>query len=124
MGAEAIFDLIVKIVAGTLVILAFKAKCYPPIKNSLERKVVKPYIDLNNRCDEFEKAQESLEIGVVAILHDRVYQACKHYLEQDSIDVEDLKNLEHLYDAYVAMGGNGTCKQLYARVCALKFKTD
>ena len=48
----------------------------------------------------------------------------KHYIEEESIDVEDLKNLEHLYNAYTAMGGNGTCKQLYERVCALKFKTD
>lgn len=124
MEIHPLFTWGVTIAAGLLVFMNFRGRMWPPIKNSLERKVVKPYIDLNNRCDEFEKAQESLEIGVVAILHDRVYQACKHYLEKDSIEVEDLKNLEHLYDAYAAMGGNGTCKQLYERVCALKFKTD
>lgn len=124
MGAEAAFDLAVKLVAGVLVFITFKAKFYQPLKNCLKKKIVQPHVELNNRCDEFEKTQEVLEIGVLAILHDRVYQACKHYIEQESIDVEDLKNLEHLYNAYAAMGGNGTCKQLYERVCALKFKTD
>lgn len=124
MGAEAAFDLAVKVVGGIIVFITFKAKVWPPVIGCLRNKFIKPHIDLNNRCDEFEKAQETLEIGVLAILHDRVYQACKHYIEQESIDVEDLKNLEHLYNAYAAMGGNGTCKQLYERVCALKIKTD
>lgn len=124
MGAEAAFDLAVKVVGGVLVLLTFKAKIWPPVIECLRKKIIKPHDDLNKRCDEYEKTQKILIAGQLAILHDRVYQACKYYIEQESIDVEDLKNLEHLYNAYAAMGGNGTCKQLYERVCALKIKTD
>lgn len=123
-GAETAFDLAVKVVGGFLVLLAFKAKIWPPVIACLRDKIIKPHDDLNRRCDEFETAQETLEIGVLAILHDRVYQACKYHIDNGEIDVDDLKNLEHLYSAYAAMGGNGTCKHLYERVCALEFTTD
>lgn len=122
MGAESAFDLAVKVVSGVLVFIGFKAKIYPWITSKLSKRFIKPHDDLNSRCDEFEKAQESLEIGVLALLHDRVYQACKHHIDAGEISVEDLRNLEHLYRAYAGMGGNGTCKELYERVCDLEFK--
>lgn len=46
--------------------------------------------------------------GVLAILHDRIYQACQYYIKQGSIDTGGLKNLEYLYKSYHALGGNGT----------------
>lgn len=122
MGAESAFDLAVKVVGGIIVFITFKSKVWPPVISCLRKKFIKPHDDLNSRCDDFEKAQESLEIGVLALLHDRVYQACKYHIDQDEISIEDMKNLEHLYRAYSGMGGNGTCKELFERVCDLKIK--
>lgn len=64
---------------------------------------------------------ELVEEGLLAVLHDRLYQACRFYLARNDRDnkpwitAEELKNLEYLYDGYSALGGNGTCKELYER---------
>lgn len=120
MEVERLFDLGVKILAGVLVFITFRWKCLEPMK----LKITQPHDELHKRCDEYEKTQSVLISGQLALLHDRVYQACKHYIDEDCIDVEDLKNLEHLFDAYVLMGGNGTCKQMFGRVCELKYKKE
>ena len=72
------------------------------------------------------KAQEAERIamrtGLLAILHDRLYQACMHYLDKGCIDDDDLKNLEYLYTSYHALGGNGTGTELYNRAKALPIR--
>lgn len=62
--------------------------------------------------------------GVLAILHDRIYQACQHYLAQGWIDASGLKNLEYLYKSYHTLGGNGTGTELYNRAKALPIKQE
>ena len=54
--------------------------------------------------------------GVLAILHDRIYQACQFYIAQGYVDMAGLKNVEYLYRSYHALGGNGTGTELYNRV--------
>lgn len=63
--------------------------------------------------------------GLLAILHDRIYQACTFYLHgQGWVDIQGLRNLEYMYKPYAAMGGNGTAKELYERVKDLPIKED
>ena len=62
--------------------------------------------------------------GVLAILHDRIYQACHYYLKKGYIDTSGLKNLEYLYRSYHALGGNGTGTELYNRAKALPIKDN
>lgn len=66
-----------------------------------------------------EKEQELIKNGVLAILHDRLFQACKHYLEQEWCSVEDMNNLTCMYTGYHALGGNSIGTELYNRVCKL-----
>ena len=54
--------------------------------------------------------------GVLAMLHDRIFQSCKHFIEKESIGIDELKNIEYLYNAYHDLGGNGTGTELYKRV--------
>ena len=54
----------------------------------------------------------------------QLYQGCKHYIAQGHIDVDSLKNIEYLYRAYHALGGNGTGTELYTRVQKLPIKED
>ncbi|MEG2018545.1 MAG: hypothetical protein RR128_08820 [Clostridium sp.] len=76
-----------------------------------------------------EKAAESLEQkmikeGVLAILHDRLFQACQFYIQRNYITVNDLDNLEYLYTSYHNLGGNGTGTELYSRCKMLPLKTQ
>lgn len=63
-----------------------------------------------------------LKEGLVAILHDRLYQSGMYFLEHGEITTSQLKNLEHLYNAYHNLGGNGTGTEIYERVQELKLK--
>ena len=67
---------------------------------------------------------DAMKDANLALLHDRLYQGCKHYIAQGHIDVDSLKNIEYLYRAYHALGGNGTGTELYARVQKLPIKED
>ena len=66
----------------------------------------------------------ALKDGVMAILHDRIYAECTRCITEDSITVEAMHNLECLYEAYHALGGNGTGTELYNRATALKIKEE
>ena len=84
-------------------------------------------IELSTRIEEVSERQETkiLEMhamnnGLLAILHDRVFQACMYYIDKGEISGDELENLEHLYKGYSGMGGNGTCETLFKRVKLLK----
>lgn len=75
-----------------------------------------------------DKMAESIAIkaGMVAILHDRLFQACNHYLELEYIPLEKaeevLDNLKMLYETYHSLGGNGTGTEIYNRAKNLPLK--
>ena len=121
MTLICLFEIAVTISAGILVLIALKKTLSQSIQDKFNKHFVNPHTKLNERCNGLVKDQELIEIGVLALLHDRVYQACQHHLKIGVITVEDFNNLTHLYKAYVALRGNGTCKELYERVKKLKF---
>ena len=65
---------------------------------------------------------KTIKDGLLAIMHDRLYQSCTFYIKQGSIDIGGLKNIEYLYKSYHALGGNGTGTELYSRVKALPIR--
>ncbi len=68
--------------------------------------------------------EDAIKNGMLAILHDRLYSLCTWHLSTESVGVEDLRNLEYLYNAYHALGGNGTGTELYNRVKKLEIKKE
>ena len=62
-----------------------------------------------------------LREGILALLHDRLYQACSFFIDQGWATLEDRSNLEYLYKPYKALGGNGTGEHLYHEVLELPF---
>lgn len=74
------------------------------------------------------KAQQAeaknIKKGLLAMLHDRLYQACRYYLNRGTVDVDGLDNLRGLYEVYHDLGGNGTGTELYKRVKTLPFEDD
>ena len=99
------FRLLVEIVGGLTAIWIFTK----PI-----RKMVR----------EQTKRIELMEEGIQSILHDRIYQACTFYIKRGWVTVSDLKNLEHMFEPYEDMGGNGTAKELYERVKDLPIREE
>ena len=53
--------------------------------------------------------------AVLALLHDRIYTECYHFLSLGHITPDGLRNLTYLYKTYHTMGGNGTGTELYNR---------
>ena len=65
-----------------------------------------------------------LRQGIMALLHDRLYQACSYFIDRGYCTIEDRNNLEYLYIPYKALGGNGTGESLYRKCMELPFKPD
>ena len=65
---------------------------------------------------------KTIKDGLLAIMHDRLYQSCTYYIKQGHIDMGGLKNLEYLYRSYHTLGGNGTGTELYNRAKALPIR--
>lgn len=72
--------------------------------------------------------QEAIRDGMLATLHDRLFQECSYYLKLGYIPLERaeeiLDNLKIIYDAYHALGGNGTGTAIYNRVLKLQIRKD
>ncbi|MCI5792870.1 MAG: hypothetical protein MR011_06370 [Lachnospiraceae bacterium] len=68
----------------------------------------------------------AMKTAMIAILHDRLFQLCQTYIKLGYIPIDDaeriLDNLDMLYSAYSALGGNGTGTALYNRAKALPLR--
>lgn len=81
---------------------------------------------LRARKKEQDKEYEALKTAMKAILHDRLFQLCNHHLALGYIPVEKaeeiMDNAKMVYDAYHALGGNGTGTEIYNKFKSLKIK--
>ena len=68
------------------------------------------------RVKKEHEEQTAIKKGVLALAHDRLFQACKHFIGKGTIGLDELRNIEYLYAAYHELGGNGTGTELYGRV--------
>ena len=68
--------------------------------------------------------QKALKKAVKALLHDRLYQSCRYYIQQGYVDSEGLTNVGLVYEAYHELKGNGTGTNLYERMTALPLRED
>lgn len=83
---------------------------------------------LANQTKKKNEEQEAIKVGMIAILHDRLFQLCNYYLELGYIPLakaeEILDNLKIVYDAYHSLGGNGTGTEIYNRTIKLPLKKE
>jgi len=84
--------------------------------------------NLSNKIKERKLEQEALKSGLLAILHDRLFQLCNYYLALGYIPVdkseEILDNTKIVYDAYHNLGGNGTGTAIYEKFLKLHVKKE
>ena len=132
------FQSVVLIAGGIITLIALSEKlrgivCKPfaylffrphqEIRNTMDERCV----ELSNRIEEVSTRQEekilemnAMSWGLLAILHDRVFQACMYFIERGEISCDELENLDYLYRGYSSLGGNGICETLFNKVKELK----
>lgn len=54
-----------------------------------------------------------IQEGLVSLLRYRINRNTQRYLDQGYITITQRDDLEHLYNSYKALGGNGTAEALY-----------
>ena len=75
---------------------------------------------LLHRHRQGRNADALIRAGMMALLHDRIYQAAHYYCEKQGwCSLEDKHNIEYLYKPYAALGGNGTGESAYKAIMAL-----
>lgn len=62
------------------------------------------------------KEQKLVKEGIEAILHDRLWQAGRIYIPKGKVTLDELKNVEYIYNAYHNLGGNGTGTEIFERI--------
>lgn len=62
------------------------------------------------------KRRKALEAGVQAMLRNDIIKLADKYLDAQEIPVYGMETIEHLYNAYHQLGGNGTITKLVEEV--------
>lgn len=78
--------------------------------------------NLRKKAHRRSEEQKKIKQGLVAILHDRIYQSGMHFIEKGEIPLSELNNITEMYEAYTELGGNGTGTEIYERVHELPLK--
>ena len=60
-----------------------------------------------------EQKTESVQLGIQALLRDRLYQSYLHYTEKGYAPIYARENFENMYTQYHNLGANGVMDDLY-----------
>ena len=63
-----------------------------------------------------------IENAVQALLRDRLIEKYRHFKEKGEMTILDKENLDHLYESYEELEGNGTVKELYSNMDEIEIK--
>lgn len=70
---------------------------------------------LHSKLLEQKKRTAALELGVQALLRDRLYQMYSHYMDRGSAPIYARENFENMYKRYHELGANGVMDDYYER---------
>ena len=85
------------------------------LKRPLEKRV-KDSEDANARVEAQNKATQ---LGVQALLRDRLLQSFNYYLARGWIGASDRDNIDNMYTQYESLGENNVISDIYNQVRAL-----
>ena len=66
-----------------------------------------------------EKKTESVQLGVQALLRDRLYSTYLHYQEKGFAPIYARENFKNMYEQYHTLGANGVMDDIYNKFMAL-----
>ena len=111
----------VSIVGGLAGVFRLIWKIYKELetRNDQLDELLKGQVELDGRLDVIEKQGELRQEASLASLHDRIYAGYEIILKRGTVTLKELNNMGHLWKAYSALGGNGTGKAMYERICSM-----
>lgn len=62
------------------------------------------------------KRQVALELGVQALLRNEIRQAYKECVHKGYCSLDDMENIQDMYDGYHTLGGNGSITRLMEKL--------
>lgn len=66
--------------------------------------------------------QKAVENGVQALLRNELIRRYREYETKGEMTILDKENVEHMFNEYENLGGNGTVKQMYEELLTLPIK--
>lgn len=66
-----------------------------------------------------EKKTESVQLGIQALLRDRLYHTYMKYAEKGYAPIYARENFENMYNQYHTLGANGVMDDVYKKFMAL-----
>ena len=82
------------------------------LKRPLEKRVK----DSEAASARVEKQNKATQLGVQALLRDRLLQAFEHYLARGWITAGERDNVDNMYKQYEALGENNVISDIYNKV--------
>jgi hypothetical protein len=79
---------------------------------------------LYKKYKQADTRQKAVELGVQALLRDRIVQSYYHYEERGWITLHGLENVNAMYKEYHALGGNGAVTALVNTIHELEVRDD
>lgn len=79
---------------------------------------------LYKKYKQADARQKAVELGVQALLRDRIVQSYYHYEERGWITLHGLENVNAMYKEYHALGGNSTVTALVNTIHELEVRDD
>ena len=71
-----------------------------------------------------EKKTESVQLGVQALLRDRLYSTYLKYAEKGYAPIYARENFENMYNQYHTLGANGVMDDIYRKFRALPLEKE
>ena len=112
MSFQIFLSLITAIATGIISFLFHKLKKREELRG----------IDEKKRADAIFLREQATNQALRALCRDRILQGYRYYRQQGGVSTADLESMTKLYDAYHALGGNGTITAVYDKICALPIK--
>lgn len=70
---------------------------------------------IKKKTEALERQNTATQLGVQALLRDRLLQAFKYYIGQGYADYDDRNNVLNMYTQYEALGPNKVMENLYEK---------
>ena len=77
-----------------------------------------------NKIKQNEKKTESVQLGVQALLRDRLYSTYLKYAEKGYAPIYARENFENMYNQYHILGANGVMDDIYHKFMQLPLEKE
>ncbi len=106
---------------GVIGYLMYRLRKHEEFKEAEERRRHEAEIQ---RAQQQKLENEAFRDSLLALTRDRILQGYRYYRREGGLSAQDLETMTKLYDAYHALGGNGTITAVYKKIMDLPVKEE